>query len=281
MLFYDKEEFYFSDIFSAFVAPKVIWKLLDVRPHAKNTEPISKMIHLLPAESITKNLDEWTLFGRGENVDVYLHDLLSSRKHAEFTITKDSRKGESSRVIATIRNKSDTKKIKVNGNRELPPGGVCELHSNDQISLGVFTFLIEIVPGDSRSRKYELKFLNIIPSTMQGYLPSLYALRPGMQLRPMQHGAATAAMGMHEGLGAFNAPQPVLYPMQYPYAEMGQNYNIPSRISPSSSHPSDRFRQPRQPVENTDSGCQSNRVAQEDDETYRKGELDATSLGKK
>ena len=264
--------------FSAFVAPKVIWKLLDVRPHAKNTEPISKMIHLLPAGSITKGLGEWALFGRGENVDVYLHDLLSSRKHAEFTITKDSRKGESNRLVATIRNKSDTKKIKVNGNRELQSGDVYELRSNDQISLGVFTFLIEIVQGDNRSKKYELKFLNIIHAAMQpqGYLPSLYAMPPPMQLPSMQHGAAP--INMHEGMGPFNAPHQVIYPVQYPY---GQNYNTSTGIPSPISHPTDRHRQPRQPVENTDSECRSHHVAQENDDSYCKGDLDAASYGKK
>ena len=209
------------------------------------------MIHLLPAESITKDLGEWALFGRAENVDIYLHDLLSSRKHAEFTITNDCQKGESNRLVATIRNKSDTKKIKVNGNRELQLGDMYQLHSNDQISLGAFTFLIEIVQGDNRSKKYELKFVNCIPATMQpqGYLPSLYALPPAMQLPSLQ--PRGAVMGMHEGIGPFNAPHPVQYPVQYPYAEMPQNYNISTRISSPSSHPTYRHQQPQHRVENT------------------------------
>ena len=138
-----------------------------MRPHQKNVDPVSKMLHLLPAEAIVKGIGQWTLFGRGENVDVYLHDLLSSRKHAEFTITRDNRNENSQRFVAMIRNKSELKKIKVNGNRELNSGEVYELRNNDQISIGVFTFIIEIVRGDSRSKKYELKFaLQALPSVM-------------------------------------------------------------------------------------------------------------------
>ena len=243
--------------FSAFQAPKVIWKLVDVRPHAKNTEPVSKMIHLLPAEGIVKSLGQWALFGRGENVDVYLHDLLSSRKHADFTITKDSRKGDSQRIIATIRNKSDTKKIKINGNRELRSGEVCELHNNDQITIGVFSFLIEIVPGDSRSKKFELKFVNIIPTAIppQGYLSSLYTLPAGMQMHSHGVEPGMPSLDMHDRMAAFHSPQVPPVPMPFPSP----------RIS-APSNPIDSPRRHRQPVENADEEHQSHRVAQENDE---------------
>ena len=247
--------------FSALVAHKVIWKLVEVRAHAKNTDSISKMIHLLPVESISKGLGEWTLFGRGENVDVYLHDLVSSRKHAEFTFTSDNRKKDSHRLVATLRNKSDTKKIKVNGNKELASGEVYELRNNDQISIGVFTFLIEIVPGDSKSKKYEVKFLNIVPLSMQSQgLPSLYALSPGMQMHSMglqpEYRVQPEVGGATRRLPASQLPQSnPSEGIQQPH--LSPRISSPSRPPPQ-SHP--------QPVENTDVDYHEDQVAQENDE---------------
>lgn len=143
---------------------KVIWKVSNVRPHDKNKDPVSVVLANLPSEPVAKSLGEWTLFGRGEKVDVYLHDMLSSRKHANIRVTKDQRNRARPRFVVEMENVSDRKAFKVNGNREVLPGTIYELQNNDQVSIGAFTFLIEIVPGDARSVGYEIKFLITVPS---------------------------------------------------------------------------------------------------------------------
>ena len=135
-----------------------------MRPHDKNKDPVSVVLANLPSEPVAKSLGEWTLFGRGEKVDVYLHDMLSSRKHANVRVTKDQRNRAGPRFVVEMQNVSDRKAFKVNGNREVLPGTVYELQNNDQVSIGAFTFLIEIVPGDARSVRYEIKFLITVPS---------------------------------------------------------------------------------------------------------------------
>lgn len=139
---------------------RVIWKILDVRSHPKNG-PIPNIKRSLPSDLIIRDEDHWIVFGRGENVDVYLHDILSSRLHAKFRVTRDTGSATSQRFLAQIKSISQTKPVMINGNTKIGMNEISELRNNDKVSIGSFTFLIEIVPGNISSKHYEILFYDI------------------------------------------------------------------------------------------------------------------------
>ncbi len=187
---------------------KVILKISNIRSHPKNTDPFSKMIDSLPSEVVKKSIGQSSIFGRGEKVDVYLHDLLSSRRHIKLDVVKD-RRG----FLVEVMNISETKAIRLNGAREVRPNETVILENNDQLTIGCFTFLTEIAEGDPRSTQYELKFVNIFNASSHISHPTenpvLYARQNSPQVQQQQY--------------AYNQPhaRPDFYPMQirgpYPY----------------------------------------------------------------
>ncbi|XP_065066237.1 uncharacterized protein LOC135692126 isoform X2 [Rhopilema esculentum] len=187
----------------------VIWKISGVKEYSKNQEPISKILGSLPTNKIIKEIDEWTLLGRGENVDVYLHDILSSRKHANFRIRRDTRDSKNPRLFAEIQNVSISKIVIVNGNKEIKENQIMELANNDQISIGIFTFLIEIVKGGSKSSQYEIEFKNILQSSA----PMYNARQISMEMNPQAYGMPNWHQYPSMSMGAMNRGMPADMPM--------------------------------------------------------------------
>eukprot|EP00794_Sanderia_malayensis_P009177 gene9177-10151_t len=206
---------------------KIIFKVSKVMSHPKNKDSSSMMIKSLPSELVKKLLSQLTIIGRGEGVDVYLHDMLSSRRHGQLNIAKD-RRG----FVVQLTNISDTKVIKLNGNRNISPQQTVELATNDQLTIGCFTFLLEIVLGDSESTQYELKFNDICSNDVKITQPSeshaIYPQPPGNAQLPRQpvygYGQPRAAMyNPDQGpqlQGQYRHYMPVIPPVyaQDPYA---------------------------------------------------------------
>ena len=182
----------------------VIWKISGVKEYPKNQEPISKILGSLPTNKIIKEIDEWTLLGRGENVDVYLHDILSSRKHANFRIRRDTRDSRNPRLFAEIQNLSTSKVVTVNGNKEIKENQIMELTNNDQISIGIFTFLIEIVKGGSKSSHYEIEFRNILQSSA----PMYNVRQISMEMNPHAYGIPSWHQFPNMSMGGMNRSMP-------------------------------------------------------------------------
>lgn len=133
----------------------IVFKTYNVRVHEKNKVPVSKMIGCLPSEPIIKRIGQCTLMGRGDNQDISLYDIIASRDHVKFEVL--SERGKS---VVKATNVSNSKAITLGG-RQLGPQQHAVLNSNDEMTVGCFTFIVEISPGDPRAQHYEIKFVDI------------------------------------------------------------------------------------------------------------------------
>ena len=164
------------------------------------------------------------LFGRGEGVDVYLHDMLASRYHMELSVD-----GSSFRVAIT--NVSQKKTIRINGTRTIEYNNKYTVSNNDHITLGAVTFLIEIAPGEQGSFEYELTFINLLnaidarPPVPNGVPQSFYPPRqpefvPPLSDRvnpqPYPYPLSAAAANPYDPYSQTVLPRAYVQPHEYP-----------------------------------------------------------------
>lgn len=114
--------------------------ILHVHPTEKQT-----LLKGLPNEPQKYTPGKNIIFGRGENVDLFLNDQYASKTHLELTfeLHQPSQQG-----IFKVKNIG--KKLSVN-NCPLITGGEHYLRPNDVIEMGQLTFTAEIVTGNDNS----------------------------------------------------------------------------------------------------------------------------------
>ena len=264
----------------------MIWKVHAVRPHQKNS-PALTIIKSLPSAVITNELGKWVLLGRGETVDVYFHDVTSSRFHANFTVTRDR---NSQRFVAKIMNRSASKKVIINGKTELKTNEVYELNQNDLVSIGVFTFLLEIVPGNNQSRNYALEFIDITGESMQ--IPSKHSsIQPqfdDVRMPVRMPGFPHHPMLPPDGYGRASASLPL---DPYHFHRESNNLHLheswtmahvqPERREARLPSSNTRSRPHQQPVENTEDHSSNAHRPEENDETdFDSNKDESASCGK-
>ncbi len=156
---------------------------------------------------VKRRIGESLSFGRGEKIDVYLHDCTASKRHLELKVIARQRT-----FTVQIKNISETKLVKLNSTRKIESNQSISLENNDQLTIGCFTFLVEIAPGDEVSTLYNITFKTIVDTG--GCRPQ----SPGIYGQPAQ----LEPQYQPFGYGQPNPPQGDPFqrfttPMQYGY----------------------------------------------------------------